>query len=116
MQRLTARRSPKPRHLRKQNFFDFCASESEQKPMIFVFSNEPIDFSDLKEDDDLETHPQNSILNNSADTSRCYIKRPLNAYMLYTRHTRDSVLKAHPNLVRKAFLFIGRRQLLVCRR
>ncbi|KAI6214662.1 hypothetical protein M3Y94_00295000 [Aphelenchoides besseyi] len=65
-------------------------------------TNEPADFSALKEDDIdedvLETHPQNSILSTGADSSRKYIKRPLNAYMIWTRHARDGILKDNPHL------------------
>jgi len=67
-------------------------------------THDPTDFSDLivdeLEDDEgiLETHSQNSILNNTTDNSRRYIKRPLNAYMLWTRRARDGILKANPHL------------------
>lgn len=33
-----------------------------------------------------------------ADNSRRYIKRPLNAYMIWTRRARDGILKANPHL------------------
>ncbi|KAI6176536.1 HMG box domain-containing protein [Aphelenchoides bicaudatus] len=67
-------------------------------------TQDPTDFSVLEDDgmdDDeiLETHSQNNILNSSgADNSRRYIKRPLNAYMIWTRRARDGILKANPHL------------------
>uniref|UniRef100_A0A1I7STW3 Sex-determining region Y protein n=1 Tax=Bursaphelenchus xylophilus TaxID=6326 RepID=A0A1I7STW3_BURXY len=67
-------------------------------------THEPTDFSGLKEeeggielDEEIEVHPQHSILAGN-DASRQFIKRPLNAYMIWTRHARDDILKKNPHL------------------
>ncbi|KAI6217819.1 HMG box domain-containing protein [Aphelenchoides fujianensis] len=41
---------------------------------------------------------ETASLTAGADSSRYYIKRPLNAYMIWTRHARDGILKANPHL------------------
>uniref|UniRef100_A0AC34GQK6 HMG box domain-containing protein n=1 Tax=Panagrolaimus sp. ES5 TaxID=591445 RepID=A0AC34GQK6_9BILA len=56
-----------------------------------ITKKEPTDFSNLPSH--LEIHPQNATLTSNANNQHRYIKRPLNAYMIWTVEQRQKIHK-----------------------
>lgn len=95
-------RPPKIKKIEPKSLDETLISDSELDLHSPEASHDGVDHSttrdeDMNLDEDFEIHPQHSILA-STDTSRQFIKRPLNAYMIWTRHARDGILKSNPHL------------------
>ena len=46
----------------------------------------------------IELHPQNDALGGGGSSKQKYIKRPLNAYMIWTRQERKKILQEDPKM------------------
>uniref|UniRef100_A0A914D7Z7 Sex-determining region Y protein n=1 Tax=Acrobeloides nanus TaxID=290746 RepID=A0A914D7Z7_9BILA len=93
--------SDSPRHIRptlsETPSHELDLNSSQHSFSTALTGHEPVDFSSMDLPSTVEIHPQNGILP-GASPSQTYIKRPLNAYMIWTRHERTKMLAKEPKM------------------